>query len=296
MYRYNAWLVVNHFVSAEKFETLYAMLLRTAEKQGVRLERKTNVELLTETDAVFSGERPDFVLFWDKDVSLCRHLENQGLRVFNNSSAVETCDNKNLTALALENRGIPMPRTILAPKTFRPDAYPTLDFLPEIGRRLGFPLVVKEAFGSFGFQVYLARDLPELTNIVIQIGTRPMQFQEFIRSEYHGLPADMRLHVVGGKVTAAVMRTAKEGDFRANVTNGGTMRPYVPGDAEKALALRVCEILKTDFAGVDLLFGQNSESPLLCEVNTNAHFKNLYDATGIDVSEFIFQSIIQKIS
>ncbi len=162
--KYRAWLVVNHFVRAEKFETFYEMLIETAREQGIRLEKRTNVELLTEIDENFDAEKaekPDFVLFWDKDLNLCRHLENRGVRVFNNSRAIETCDDKNKTLLALEGCGIRLPRTIVAPKTFRPDQYPELDFLPEIARRLGFPLVVKEAFGSFGFQVHLARDLAE---------------------------------------------------------------------------------------------------------------------------------------
>lgn len=301
-YKYHAWLVVNHFVHAEKFETFYKILMETARKQGIRLEKRTNVELLTEIDENFDAEKlkkaekPDFVLFWDKDLNLCRHLENRGFRVLNNSRAIETCDDKNKTLLALEGHGIRMPKTIIAPKTFRPDQYPELDFLPEIVRRLGFPLVVKEAFGSFGFQVHLAHDLMELEKIVREIGTRPMQFQEFIRSKYRGKTADVRIHVVGREVVAAVLRTAHEGDFRANVTNGGKMEPYTPTEAQKALALRVCEILNTDFAGVDLLFDETdgANTPILCEVNTNAHFKNLFDATGVNVAEFIFKEILEK--
>ncbi|MBE6427923.1 MAG: RimK family alpha-L-glutamate ligase [Planctomycetaceae bacterium] len=289
----NAWLVVNHFVHSEKFDTLYSMLIRSCEEAGVDIKIRTNAELLTEIDEEFA-KKPDFVLFWDKDLNLCRHLENQGIRVFNRSCAIEVCDNKNLTCLALEKHGIPMPRTILAPKTFRPDQYPELDFLVTVGSRLGFPLVVKEAFGSFGAQVHLARNLEELQHIVQGIGTRPMQFQEFIRSEWNGQTADVRLHVVGGEVKAAVLRTAKSGDFRANVTNGGKMLPWEASPEQRKLAVRVCQILGTDFAGVDLLFGKNG-NPILCEVNTNAHFKNLFDAVQINVGQFIAEYAVSTI-
>ena len=358
------WLVVNHFVHAEKFEKLYEMIRESCERWGATLQIRTNVELMAEISENCCGkwdekreregkgeheetcrregkgereetcrhegkgeheetcrceekgereetcgregkgereetcgcEKPDFVLFWDKDLNLCRHLENQGFRVFNSSYAIETCDDKNRTVLALEGHGIPMPRTIPAPKTFRPDAYPETAFLKEVGRRLGFPLVVKEAFGSFGFQVHLAENEAKLAQIVREIGTRPMQFQEFIPSERNGQAADVRLHVVGGAVVASVLRTAKNGDFRANVTNGGTMRPYEASEAQKELAVRVCEILKTDFAGVDLLFGKGgADEPILCEANTNAHFKNLFDATGINVGDFIVRHVLKKI-
>lgn len=49
-----------------------------------------------------------------------------------------------------------------------------------------------------------------------------------------------------------------------------------------------------DFSGVDLLFGDNDE-PIICEVNSNAHIKNVFDCTGIDVSEYIFDYILERI-
>ena len=80
-------------------------------------------------------------------------------------------------------------------------------------------------------------------------------------------------------------RYSENGDFRANLSNGGKMKPYQPSKEEKALAVRACETLGADFAGVDLLFGD--KGPLVCEVNSNAHFKNIYDCTGVDTAERI---------
>ncbi|MDO4568865.1 MAG: RimK family alpha-L-glutamate ligase [Planctomycetia bacterium] len=288
-----AWLVVNHFVHAEKFETLYQMILKTAHSFEIDLECKTNVELMCAIDGVdadFPWERPDFVLFWDKDILLCKILERFGLPVFNCSYAIETCDNKALTTVALMKSGIRMPRTIAAPKTFAKTRYPETDWLASVGDALGFPLVLKESFGSFGFQVYLVRNLDELMRKTEEIGTRPMIFQELVKTS---IGRDVRLQVVGNEVPAAVFRKAKEGDFRANVTNGGTMLPYTPTDAEAECAIRVAQILRADFVGVDLLFS-DSEEPILCEANTNAHFKNLLDATGIDVGFDIFRHILNK--
>lgn len=288
---FTGWLVVNHFVHAEKFDTFHALVESAAEAAGLRLLRKTNVELLGCIDRpeewFRDGARPDFVLFWDKDVVLARALENAGIRVFNPAAGIEVCDHKALTALALAGRGVPQPRTIPAPKTFRPDRYPTDTFLADVGAKLGFPLVVKECFGSFGLQVYLARDLSELREIVANIGTRPMLFQEFIASSEG---RDVRIQVVGDRVVTAVLRTAKAGDFRANVTNGGAMRAYDPTPEQAELALKVCRLLRLDFAGVDILFGPGG-APILCEVNTNAHYKNLLDATGVDTGPHIMAHI-----
>jgi len=84
--------------------------------------------------------------------------------------------------------------------------------------------------------------------------------------------------VVGGRVVASILRRSHTGDFRANVTSGGTATAYRLSEEEEKLALAACRRLKLDFAGVDLLLSQ--DGPLLCEVNSNAHFIALREATG----------------
>jgi glutathione synthase/RimK-type ligase-like ATP-grasp enzyme len=67
------------------------------------------------------------------------------------------------------------------------------------------------------------------------------------------------------------------------------MEKFEPDDEMKALAIRAAEVLKLDFAGVDVLFG--NDGPYICEVNSNAHFKNLYDCTGVNTADHILQHI-----
>jgi len=45
---------------------------------------------------------------------------------------------------------------------------------------------------------------------------------------------------------------------------------------------------------VDLLFGQDNE-PILCEVNSNAHIKNIYLCTGINVAEDLLKYIMKEL-
>ena len=117
-----------------------------------------------------------------------------------------------------------------------------------------------------------------------------MIFQKYI-SESAG--RDIRINMVGGEPVAAMLRENSH-DFRANVTNGGSMRPYTPDDRQIEIARKACRILKLDFAGVDLLFGANGE-PLLCEVNSNAHVVNIHACTGINVADRIMEYIRQKV-
>jgi len=146
---------------------------------------------------------------------------------------------------------------------------------------------VKESFGSFGQQVYLVQNAEELANQVRQIGTKPVLFQEFINSSFG---KDIRLQVVGNQVIASMYRYSENGDFRANLTIGGKMIPFQPTKVQSELALRCCELIGLDFAGVDMLFGKEDE-PIVCEVNSNAHFKNIYDCTGVNAAEAIIAYI-----
>ena len=114
--------------------------------------------------------------------------------------------------------------------------------------------------------------------------------QEFIEGSKG---RDIRIHVVGNQVITAMERK-NDKDFRANITNGGTMKKYVPNEEECEMAISICRELKLDFAGVDLLFGEDGE-PILCEVNSNAHFKNIYDCTNVNVADAIMEYIEAKV-
>ncbi len=293
-----AWLVVNEFLQSGKFNEIHEWLVKAAERFGISMTLKTNAELLVDLQRKdFAGkskkdaDAPDFILFWDKDTRLARFLEQQGYPVFNSSEAIAACDDKSLTHLVLTNAGIPMPRTILAPKTFDNIGYTNTFFLKEVSERLEFPMVVKECFGSFGQQVYLAKEPEELKALVASIGTKPMLFQEFIASS---VGRDVRLQVVGKQVIAAMYRYSDHGDFRANLTIGGKMLPYEPTKEQCELAVRCCELLGLDYAGVDLLFGEDGTT-LVCEVNSNAHFKNIYDCTGVNAADAILSHIVGKL-
>ncbi len=271
-------LVVNGFLSSSKFSEIYAWLKAAFEKRGHDMTVCTNIELAFEKTAVTEP-----ILFWDKDVTLAKGLEAMGLRLFNSSRAIEYCDNKALTYIALKDK-VPMPTTIPAPMTYRNIGYTHTEFVKKAGDLLGYPFVIKECFGSFGQQVYLAKE-PSQAMSIVKNTREPLVFQKFI-AESQG--KDIRINVVGGKAQAAMLRR-NEKDFRANITIGGKMEKYTPSAEEINIAEYVCDILGLDFGGVDLLIG--SSGPLVCEVNSNAHFKNIYDCTNINIADKIAEHI-----
>lgn len=287
------WLIHNGSLQTDKFRQIHTRYLNQAKKQGVQLTLKRNDEvmvLLSQTHQPLTDLTIDFVLFLDKDVLLAKQLEACGLPVFNSSEAIELCDNKGLMHHILATKGIRQPKTIIAPLIFETgQTFPT-KFLDQVAETLGFPLIIKKSFGSFGEGVYLVESMAELKHHSETLKYTPHLYQQYIASS-HG--RDMRVHVVGENVIATMLRQS-ETDFRANVTNGGKMFVVDVPDTFKHLAIKATNALGLDFSGVDLLFDE-ANKPIVCEVNSNAHIENIYQATRIDVSEAILTYIISRI-
>ena len=286
------WLIVNGFLESPKFEEIYNWILTASKENDVELRKLTN-DQVTSILPISSGEtdwktKPDFVLFWDKDVKLARMLEAEGFKVFNSADAIEACDDKSLTFIKLKDTDIPMPVTFNAPLCFE-SKYPDYTFLLQIENKIGYPMIIKKNKGSFGNEVFLAKDFNESATIAESLGPNSFIIQEFIEDS-KGKSA--RLQVVGDEVITS-MKLTNEEDFKSNVTGGGKMEKYEPTDEEKEIALKACKKLGLDFAGVDIIWKENK--PLLCEINSNAHFKNIFDCTGVDAADAIIKYILKKI-
>lgn len=292
-----AWLVINEYLRTKRFKTLDEFLEQAAKKLGLEITVFYNSELpiyygILPEDyfSMFGLSVPDFVLFWDKDVRLAAWLMSLGLSVYNSAESIALCDDKSATHQRLSVAGIPMPKTIVAPFTYENIGYSNYNFLKTVKEQLGFPMIIKECFGSFGAQVYFAKGEEELLEIVENIGTKPMIFQKLVGSS---IGRDLRLEVVGDRVIAGICRFSKQGDFRANVSNGGSAKAYQVKEREERLAVRCCRLLGLTFGGVDLLFGEDGDF-LVCEVNSNAHFKAMFECTGVNVAEEILKYLMEN--
>jgi gamma-F420-2:alpha-L-glutamate ligase len=287
------WIVYNGNLNEEKFLYQVRWLERTGQESGFDMVSVKNNELIASISGgvsvikgKYEGVRPDFVFFWDKDIRLAKHLEKMGFKLYNSAKALEICDDKSLTYQTLADHNIRMPKTIIAPKVFDNCQISDFSHYEYVMDELRFPMVIKEVFGSFGSQVYLIHNQEEMINKIMELGSKPYVFQEFIGTSYG---RDIRLNVVGDKVVASMFRKS-ENDFRANVTAGGQMYKHTPTAAEEELAVRCSKLVGADFTGVDLLFGHNEE-PVLCEINSNAHFKNIFDCTGVDLAKSMMEYI-----
>ena len=283
-----AWLIVNTFMANQKFENLYKLLSDAFGKHGVSLEIKRAEDISLEV-SIDIKNKPDFAIFWDKDIYLAKRLEQNGIRLFNSAKAIELCDNKILMYQELAKNKICIPRTLVAPKTFEGLGYTDLAFLDAVCKEIGWPMVIKETYGSFGEQVYLANNKEEAAQIIKRIGYKDFLMQEFIASSKG---RDIRINVVGDKAVASMLRENQD-DFRSNISSGGNGSKYEPSQEYIDLAIKAAKALGLSFAGVDVMFGENG--PIICEVNSNPQFASTLKATGVNLADFISDYIMRQL-
>ena len=269
----------SEFYQAERLKEEFSAL-------GVLCDTRKNVSLAEIGDGILEtlSKEYDACVYLDKDKYVPRMLEERGMRLFNRAAAVELCDDKMLTHIALAGR-VAMPRTIPAPLCYKEGAK-----CERVGESLGFPVVVKECFGSFGKQVYLAKDRGELERLSEELKFRPHLYQEFIEES---AGRDLRVLCVGKNPIAAMKRTS-EHDFRSNIGLGGKGEPFEPDGEVRRIAETVVSSLGLDYCGIDLLFGKKGY--LVCEVNSNAFFEGIERVTGVNVARAYAEYIVSEIA
>ena len=288
-------VIINAYPNGEKFYKQGNRIAEELQKQGVEAKVVKNGEVyawINEKGDIGHSltEKYDFAVYLDKDKYLGKMLELSGLRLFNNTAAIEICDDKMLTYLALAKQNIPIVETIPAPLCYTPTAIPNDVFLKNVARKLGFPMVVKKSYGSFGVGVQLVHGMPELQKTAQNFLREPHIFQRYI-AQSSG--RDVRAMVIGGKLAAAMERVAKEGEFRSNIELGGMGRKIELPQEYIQTAENVAKVLRLDYCGVDLL--QTEKGPIVCEVNSNAFFEGLEQTTGENIAKIYATHIVQTI-
>lgn len=248
---------------------------------GVQTEMRLNGAFDADifSSRVRLAQKPDFVVYLDKDKYLSRLWEKEGVRLFNSADGVEVCDDKMLTYIALANGGVEIPDTLPAPLCYYPDARVREEYCRVVEERLGYPLVVKKSFGSWGIDVNLIQNFAELTKIAEEYKLFPHLYQKYIAAKRG---EDTRVLVIGGKAVAA-MRRRNDGDFRSNIELGGRGYPAEITKSYREISERAARLLSLDYCGIDLLEGEDGR-PIVCEVNSNAFFNEAEKVTGVNIA------------
>ncbi|HEY0914282.1 30S ribosomal protein S6--L-glutamate ligase [Solimonas sp. SE-A11] len=212
--------------------------------------------------------------------AVVRQFEMMDVYCLNESVAITRARDKLRALQLLARKGIGMPRTGFA---HSPDD--THDLIGLVG---GAPMVIKLIEGTQGQGVVLAETDKAAESVIDAFRGLDAYFlaQEFIE-EAKG--SDIRCFVIGGKVVAAMMRTAKPGEFRSNLHRGGTAQAVKITPEERSTAVRAAKIMGLNVAGVDIL--RSNHGPVVMEVNSSPGLEGIEAASGVDIAGKIIEFI-----
>ncbi|MBR4240631.1 MAG: RimK family alpha-L-glutamate ligase [Eubacterium sp.] len=284
-------IIVNAYSESEEYLYQAKRMKEEFEKLGVEADIIKNNRFLLyikEGKIVSDISENDFCVYWDKDKYILSMLEKSKMPTFNSAAAIMNCDDKMQTYIALADNSLPLPNTLAGLLCYTENEEIKEETINTV-EKLGYPLIVKESYGSLGQEVFLAKNRKELIGIMTKVKCSPHLFQEYIESSYS---RDVRIIVVGKKVIGGMLRKGKN-DFRSNIGSGGSAQPFELSDEMKEIAIRTAEILNLDYCGIDILFGKYS--PIICEVNSNAFFYEFEKTTKINVAKEYAEYIISKI-
>ncbi len=267
------------------------MLFAALRERGVEYERIDSREFAFELGGdglgrtkEFAIRNPQFAIRYDAVLVRClshsrayyltRWLDGLGVPAVSPHRVVATCGDKLLTSAALQEAGLPVPRTVVA---FTPEA------ALEAIEKMGYPVVLKPVHGSWGRLLARVNDRDAAEAILEHKTTLGGYVHSvFYIQEYVDKPGrDIRTLVVGDEVVYAVYR--RSAHWITNTARGGEPLPC-PLTAEIAdLSLAAAQAVGGGIVAVDLL--ETADSRLLVnEVNHTPEFHGAMQATDADIA------------
>ena len=214
-------------------------------------------------------------------LAVIRQLEKLGVPTSNPSTTIETVKDKLFAHQILAGSNLPIPKTMLV-------KFP-ID-VKLIEKNIGFPVVVKTLSGSQGSGVFLSEDKQKFEDLMQLISATQSNMniilQEFI-SQSRG--RDLRVFVVGGRVIAAMERFSENGNFKANISQGASAKPYPISPKLEWLCVECAKLLGLEIAGIDILF--DGDEYKIIEANSSPGFEGLDSTCGVNIAEVIFDYI-----
>jgi len=205
---------------------------------------------------------------------LTRWLEGLGVPAASPHRTVATCGDKLLTSAALQEAGLPIPRTQIA---FTPTA--ALEAIEE----MGYPVVLKPVVGSWGRLLSRVSDRYAAEALLEHKATLGgYQHSIFYIQEYVDKPGrDIRTLVVGDETVYAIYRHSSH--WITNTARGGDVSSLPVTPEIDHLSLAAAKAVGGGIVAIDILEAPDG-SLLVNEVNHTPEFHGAMQATRVDIA------------
>jgi [lysine-biosynthesis-protein LysW]---L-2-aminoadipate ligase len=250
-------------------------LLASFEQRGV------TVSVISDDDLIFdigAGPLPYDVIV-ERSVSTSRGLyslrmlESMGNVVINRYNTANTCADKLLTTVALEEAKVPQPKVRVAFNT---------ETAIKAMEEIGYPVILKPVVGSWGRLLARINDRDAAEAI--------LEHKEVLGSYQHGIiyiqemirkpGRDIRAFVVGDECICAIYRNSEH--WITNTARGGQASNCPVAPELNDIAIRAAKAVGGGVLAIDVL-----EDPdrgfLVNEINHTMEFRNSIAPTGVDI-------------
>jgi len=265
------------------------LLFAALEERGVAHERVDAREVTCELDGDRLSEYDGVLvrcLSHSRAYYLTRWLDSLGVPAASPHRVVATCGDKLLTSAALQELGVPAPRTVVA---FTPEA--ALRAIEEIG----YPVVLKPLHGSWGRLLARVNDR-HAAEAILEHKTTLGGYQHsiFYIQEYVEKPGrDIRSFVVGDETVAAIYRQSPH--WITNTARGGSAVNCPITPAIDRVSRAAARAVGGGVVAVDIFEAPDGRL-LVGEVNHTPEFRNSIAPTGVDIPGKIVDYIVEVAS
>lgn len=219
----------------------------------------------------------------DYGVAVVKHFESMDTYVVNGSKAIDESRDKLRSLQVLSQAGVRVPATVLARGA--------RNLRAALGAVKEMPVILKVLRGTQGVGVMLVHSPVSLASVLETLNTleEDVLIQEFLKKS---AGRDYRIFVVGGKIVAAMLRTAPTGEFRSNIHRGGEGTPVTLPKSYRRSAIRAAAAFNLGVAGVDLMEGPGGATIL--EVNSSPGFEGIEKATKQNIAAMIMRHLVAE--
>ena len=258
------------------------ILFKEFEKMGVKVVQLDPRKLVLTNNKDFA--KIDLVL--NREIGQTRaelileYFENLGIKTINSARSTILTNNKTLTTQVLELNNIPVPKTILA---FSEEK------AIEAAEKIGYPVVIKPVWGSWGRLISKA-DTKESLEAILEhkAALGSPQHSIFYLQQYIEKPGrDIRVFVVGGKAVAGMYRVSDH--WLTNTAKGAVPQNMELTKEVSDLVEKIVKVLKIEIAGVDLVEYQGGF--LVFEVNPTPEFHGLKQVSAVNIGKHIAEYV-----
>ncbi|MEU3627962.1 hypothetical protein BS329_36145 [Amycolatopsis coloradensis] len=202
-----------------------------------------------------------------------RLLEHAGLTVVNSYDIISLCGDKLLTALALQDARLPVPRAMVS---LSPEH--AVDGLAEFG----FPMVIKPVIGSWGRLASRPKDREAAETLMEhRAALASPQYQVVYAQEYIDKPGrDIKAYVMGGEVVGVIYKVSDE--WRTNTARTGRAERCDPSDELVKLLVAVADVIGEGVFGIDVLEDRDGRF-YVNEVNHTPEFHGAVEVLDTDL-------------